>query len=147
VISATKPLFLAGGLIMAGLPAFAQEASDCLVTEAAQAALDRQLAIIESSAVDVEDIFSGPDSCINADIMNSFDLSNLIIDPMSWVSGSVTDALTDAISDAKTQVCEAIQDKIDDTVGSVSSAISDHSSTLSGELDGILQSGWDGMGI
>lgn len=138
-----KTWMFAGGIASIAGSAFAAE--DCLVTEAAQAALDRQMAIIESSAVDVEDIFSGPDSCINPDIMNSFDLSGLILDPLSWVSGSVTDAISGAITDAKQQVCQAIQDQIDDTVGNVNGAITDHSSSLSSELDGILQSGWDGM--
>lgn len=132
------------GLVFVATSAVAQ---DCIVEEAAQAALDRQVAIIESAAVDVEDIFSGPDSCINPNLLDSFDLSNLIIDPMSWISGSITDAIADAIADAKTQVCQAIQDQIDDTIGSVTGAIDDHSSTLTSELDGILQNGWDGISL
>ena len=42
-------------------PAFAQ---DCLVEEAAQAALERELALIEELAADPEESFSGPDSCL-----------------------------------------------------------------------------------
>lgn len=121
--------------------------AQCIVDDAAQAALDRQVEIIKSSAVDVEDIFTGPSSCINPDLLNSFDLSNLIIDPLSLVTGAVTDAINNAINDAKSQICQAIQGTIDDTVGSVNTAISDHSSTLTSELDGILQNGWEGLSL
>lgn len=123
--------------------AFAQ----CIVDDAAQAALDRQVEIIRSSAVDVEGIFSGPGSCINPDLLNSFDLSNLIFDPLSLVTGAVTDAINTAINDAKAQVCAAIDGKINDTIGFVNTAIGDHSSTLSSELDGILQNGWEGLSL
>lgn len=123
--------------------AFAQ----CIVDDAAQAALDRQVEIIRSSAVDVEGIFTGPGSCINPDLLNSFDLSNLIFDPLSLVTGAVTDAINTAINDAKAQVCAAIDGKINDTIGFVNTAIGDHSSTLSSELDGILQNGWEGLSL
>lgn len=121
--------------------------AQCIVDEAAQAALDRQVEVIRATAVDVEAIFSGPNSCINPDLLNSFDLSNLIIDPLSLVTGAVTDAINNAINDAKTQLCEAINTKINDTIGSVNGAITAHSSTLSGELDGILQNGWEGLSL
>jgi len=121
--------------------------AQCIVDDAAQAALDRQVEINKSSAVDVEDIFTGPSSCIDPNLLDSFDLSNLIIAPLSLVTGAVTDAINNAINDAKTQVCQAIQGTIDNTVGSVNTAISDHSSTLTSELDGILQNGWEGLSL
>lgn len=143
MFSVVKRAFWATLFIVAAHSAQAQ----CIVDDAAQAALDRQVEIIKSSAVDVEDIFTGPSSCINPDLLNSFDLSNLIIDPLSLVTGAVTDAINNAINDAKTQVCQAIQGTIDDTVGSVNTAISDHSSTLTSDLDGILQNGWEGLSL
>lgn len=121
--------------------------AQCIVDEAAQAALDRQVEIITASAVDVESIFTGPNSCINPDLLNSFDLSNLIIDPLSLVTGAVTDAINNAINDAKAQVCAAINDQINGAIGNVNGAITAHSSTLSTELDGILQNGWDGLSL
>lgn len=126
-----------------GLSASAQ----CIVDDAAQAALDRQVEIITASAVDVESIFTGPNSCINPDLLNSFDLSNLIIDPLGLITGAVTDAINNAINDAKAQVCAAINDQINGTIGEVNGAITASNSLLSTDLQGILQNGWDGLSL
>jgi hypothetical protein len=125
----------------------AAASAECIVDDAAQAALDRQVEIIKASVVDVEDIFTGPNSCISPDLLNSFDLSNLIIDPLSLVTGAVTDAINSAISDAKSQACAYINDQVNGTIGDVNSAISDANSQLSSELGSVLQNGWDGLSL
>lgn len=119
------------------------QAAGCIVEDAAQAALDRQLAIIEETAVDVEEIFTGPESCINGDLLSSFDLSNLIPDLSGLMTGSITDAISSQIANARTQVCAAINDSIADAIGGVQSAITDQSSQLSQELRTILDDGWN----
>ena len=78
------------GIVAAGSLSLAWPASaQCLVQDAAQAALERELELIEALAVDPADSFKGPDGCVNMDILTSFDLSTLIPD----LTGLLTDFL------------------------------------------------------
>lgn len=117
-------------------------AQECLVEEAAQAALDREIALIQELAANPEDSFTGPESCINSDIFNSFDLSIAIPDLAGLLSSFSTDLITNAIASAKAQACRAINDAVEDAVGEASEMVSNFNSTLSDELAGILDNGW-----
>lgn len=145
-----KRIVLVGALSLGLAPgfAFAQTAGGgCLVEEAAKAALERELALIEELAADPEDSFSGPQSCINSDIFSSLDLSMLIPDLAGMLSSFSTDAITGIIQDAQAQACRAINDAMSDAIGSATDRMSSFSSGLSSELQGILDNGWEGLDL
>ena len=119
----------------------------CLVEDAAKAALERELALIESMAIDPADSFSGPESCIDMDILSSFDLSSLIPDLSGMLSGFAFDGIDGIIAQAQQQACRAINDAISDSIGQATSAVSAFNSTLSGDLQNILSNGWSDIGI
>ena len=143
-----KRIVLVGALSLGLAPGFAfAQAAGCLVEEAAQAALERELALIEELAADPEDSFSGPQSCINGDIFSSLDLSMLIPDLAGMLSSFSTDAITGIIQDAQAQACRAINDAMEDAIGGASDRMTSFSSGLSGELQGILDNGWEGLDL
>ena len=129
-------------IVVSGTPSFAEE---CLVEEAAQAALERELELIRELAADPEDSFSGPDSCIAADIFNSFDLSTAIPDLAGFVATLPSQAIAAAINGAKEKACRAIEDTVSDSIGGAQDRLNIFDSTLSEELSGILDNGWDDL--
>ena len=120
----------------------AQE-SGCLVEQAAQAALQREIELIKATATDVESTFNGPNGCIDSAIFDDFDLSMAIPDLAGLLSSISTDFIQNAINSAKSKVCRQINDQITDVVGSARDATSTFNSGLSDELRGILDNGWD----
>lgn len=138
-----KRIFLVGTLALGLAPSVSYgQATGCLVEEAAQAALQRELALIEELAADPEDSFTGPNSCINGDIFSSLDLSMLIPDLAGMLSSFSTDAITGIIQNAQAQACRAINDAMEDAIGSATERMTSFSSGLSGEMQGILDNGW-----
>lgn len=121
--------------------------AQCLVQDAAQAALQRELEIIEAMAVDPAESFKGPDSCVNMDVLNSLDLSNLIPDLSGLLTSFSMDAINGIISDAQSQVCREIQTAIDGSVGDATSAVTNFNSGLTGELNAVLSNGWTDLGL
>lgn len=120
----------------------------CLVEDAAKAALERELALIEAMAIDPADSFSaGSNSCISTDILSSFDLSSLIPDLSGMLSGFAFDSIDGIIAQAQQQACRAIDDAISDSIGQATSAVTSFNSTLSGDLQNILSNGWSDIGI
>lgn len=117
--------------------------AQCLVEEAAEAAYNQQLEVIQATAVDVESIFSGPSSCISTELLTQFDLSSLIIDPLGLITGQVTNTITNAIQSAQQQICQAINEKISATVNNVHGTITTYRGTLNNDLQNVLQTGWD----
>lgn len=142
----TNRIVLAGVVALGLTPAIVSaQAAGCLVEEAAQAALQRELALIEELAANPEDSFSGPNSCINADIFSSLDLSMLIPDLAGMLTSFSTDAITGIIQGAQTQACRAINDAMGDAIGGASGRMTSFQSGLSGELQGILDNGWGNL--
>lgn len=121
--------------------------AQCLVQDAANAALQRELELIEALAVDPTDSFRGPDSCVNMDILNSLDLSTLIPDLSGLLTSFSMDAINGMIADAQAQVCRQIQDAIDGAVGDATSAVTSFNSGLSDELNNVLSNGWGDLGL
>jgi hypothetical protein len=135
---------IAAGLFLAvsfALPGVAQES--CLVEEAAQAALQREIELIKATATDVESTFNGPNGCINTDIFNDFDLSVAIPDLAGMLSSATTNLITDAINNARSQVCQAINDQVEGVVGNARGTVSDFNS---GSLTNCAES-WTTVGI
>ena len=121
--------------------------AQCLVRDAANAALRRELELIEALAVDPADSFRGPDSCVNMDILNSLDLSTLIPDLSGLLASFSMDAINGIIADAQAQVCRQIQDAIDSSVDDATSAVTSFNSGLSDQLNNILSNGWGDLGL
>lgn len=122
-------------------------AAQCLVQDAAQAALERELALIEALAVDPADSFRGPDSCVNMDMLSSLDLSTLIPDLSGLLTSFSFDAINGLISDAQTQVCRQINDAISGSIDDATAAVTQFNSGLTSELSGVLTNGWGDLGL
>ncbi len=101
---------LAGGLALAGAaPAQAQSTgNNCLVRQAADAAVQRQIALIDAAKVNPSAFFNGPNSCIAGDLLKRFDLSNLIPDLSGFLTGAATSLVQSVIDQAKRQVCQIL---------------------------------------
>ena len=136
------------GIVAAGSLSLAwPAAAQCLVQDAAQAALERELELIEALAVDPADSFKGPDGCVNMDILTSFDLSTLIPDLTGLLTDFSFDAINGIIADAQTKVCREIRSAIDGSIGEATSAVTSFNSGLSDELNAALTSGWSDLGL
>lgn len=145
----TMAVALLASALCAG-PILAQTApvrggSNCMVEQAAQAALDREIKLIGSLATDVEKVFNGPEGCIDGSIFQEFDLSNLIPDLSGMLTSAATDMVTNAIASAKQKVCKNISAKITDAVGTAQGTVSQFSSGLTDDLKGVLDNGWEGL--
>lgn len=125
--------------------ALGQAADNCLVEQAAQAALEREILLIESLATDVEQTFNGPQGCIDPSIFQEFDLSTAIPDLAGLMSSISTNLLSDAIAAARDKVCQQIDQKIADSVGTARGTANQFSSGLTDELRGALDNGWQGL--
>lgn len=136
-----------GAALIAGVFFAGPLAAQCLVQDAAQAALQRELQLIEAMAVDPAASFRGPDSCVNMDVLTSLDLSNLIPDLSGLLADFSMDAINGAISGAQSQVCRQIQDAIGSSVGDATSAVTQFNSGLTGELNSVLSNGWTDLGL
>lgn len=122
-------------------------ADTCMVEQAAQAALDREIKLIEALATDVESVFNGPQGCIDGSIFQEFDLSGLIPDLTGMLTSVATDMVSGAIASARDKVCQTINTKITDAVGSAQGTINQFSSGLTDELRGVLDNGWNGLSL
>lgn len=120
-------------------PSIAKSGSGgCGVEQAAQAALQRRLAVIDAAKVNPSDFFTGSNSCISADLLKSFDLSTLIPDLAGFLSGGVQQLAQQAINAAKQQACQVLNDQISGVIGKINGATSSFNGGLSGDLAGIL---------
>ena len=131
---------LAVGVLAAGMalapPAAA--AGDCVVQQSAQAALQRQLAIIDASKTNVSSFFNGPNSCISSGLLTSFDLSQLIPDLAGLLQNGLTNLYRTVLDQAKQQVCRVVNGQIQDVVGRINSVRGQYQSTLGGNLAGLM---------
>ncbi len=116
----------------------AEAASQCIVQDAADAAVQRQIALIDAAKVDPASFFAGPNSCINADLLQQFDLSNLIPDLAGWLTSAVTDAISNAITAAQQQVCNVMNEQLQNAVSAINSQMSAFQGTLTSPLNAAL---------
>lgn len=115
----------------------AQAQDQCGVVEAADTALQQQIALIDAAKVNVPEFFNGANSCINNNLLQSFDLSNMIPDLAGLMSGS-GGIVQNLMNAAKQQVCNILNDQLQKTIGKLSGALGNFNSTLGGEMAGIL---------
>ena len=127
---------MVGGLALAGpAPAQAQSTgNNCLVRQAADAAVQRQIALIDAAKVNPSSFFNGDKSCIAGDLLKRFDLSNLIPD----IQGSITNAAIGAVSRimdaAKRQVCQILDSQLQNTISSINQQMGNFQSSITGDL-------------
>ncbi|UHC20355.1 hypothetical protein LRS73_34500 (plasmid) [Methylobacterium currus] len=127
---------LLGGLALAGAaPAAAQSTgNNCLVRQAADAAVQRQIALIDAAKVNPSSFFNGPNSCIAGDLLKRFDLSNLIPDLSGFLTSAATSLISSVIDAAKRQVCQILDDQLRDTIRSINQQMTSFQSSITGDL-------------
>lgn len=125
---------LATGMALASPAAAAP--GDCIVQQSAQAALQRQLAIIDASKTNVSSFFNGPNSCVSSGLLSSFDLSQLIPDLAGLLQNGLTNLYRTVLDQAKQQVCRVVNGQIQDVVGRINSVR--YQSTVGGNLAGLM---------
>ena len=125
---------LVAGFAVGALPAEAQTGSNCLVRQAADAAVQRQIALIDAAKVNPSAFFNGPNSCIAGDLLKRFDLSNLIPDLSGFLTGAAQNLISSVIDQAKRQVCQILDNQLRDTIGSINQQMGGYQNSLSGDL-------------
>ncbi|MCF4130142.1 hypothetical protein [Methylobacterium sp. SyP6R] len=125
-----------GGLALAGpAPAQAQSiGNNCLVRQAADAAVQRQIALIDAAKVNPSSFFNGPNSCIAGDLLKRFDLSNLIPDLSGFLTSTATSLVQSVIDQAKRQVCQILDSQLQDTIRSINQQMGSFQSSVTGDL-------------
>ena len=133
---ATRLAILAGGLAFVGAPAAQAQSTgtNCLVRQAADAAVQRQIALIDAAKVNPSSFFNGPNSCIAGDLLRRFDLSNLIPDLSGFLTGAAQNLISSVIDQAKRQVCQILDNQLRDTIGSINQQMGGYQNSLSGDL-------------
>jgi hypothetical protein len=127
---------VAGGLALAApAPAHAQSTgNNCLVRQAADAAVQRQIALIDAAKVNPSSFFNGDKSCIAGDLLKRFDLSNLIPDLQGFLTSAATNLVQSVIDQAKRQVCQILDNQLQDTIGSINRQMNSFQSSITGDL-------------
>jgi hypothetical protein len=125
-----------GSLALAGsVPARAQSTgNNCLVRQAADAAVQRQIALIDAAKVNPSSFFNGPNSCIAGDLLKRFDLSSLIPDLSGFLTSGVTNLVQSVIDQAKRQVCQILDSQLQDTIRSINQQMGSFQSSITGDL-------------
>lgn len=116
----------------APLASNASSATDCDIKRAADFAIQSNLQMINSTTVNPGKFFTpgGPGSCISGVMLQNFDLSNLIPDFMSIISGALESAINNAINGAMRSVCNAANNAVQNTVGQINSAVTQANNLL-----------------
>ena len=122
-----------GGLSLASPSAQAQT-QNCLVRQAADAAIQRQIALIDAAKVNPSSFFNGANSCIAADLLKRFDLSNLIPDASGFLTSGVQSLISSVMDAAKRQVCQILDNQLRSTISSINSSMGGFQNSLSGDL-------------
>jgi hypothetical protein len=97
--------------------------AQCPVSKAADAALQREVAMLDSLKVNPADFFSGAKSCIDSSLLRTFDISGIIPDPLGLVqqlAQSIGDNVLDA---AKQKACDVLNDQLGNAVGGMRSVM------------------------
>ena len=89
--------------VFAASPASAQGASGCGITQAADAAVQRQIALLDAAKVDSSEFFNGANSCLGANLLDSLDLSNLIPTSFDFLGGAADQLINGLMQKAQQQ--------------------------------------------
>lgn len=133
-----KSVFIAAAFVVAAGTASAQ---DCIIQDAAQAALDRQVKAIESAQTDVSSFFQGPNSCISGDLLNMIDFSFAIPDLAGLLANLGTGAIDNLLQAGIQKACDVVNEQIEDVVGDINGSMEEWQSGLSTEVAQIISDG------
>lgn len=123
------------------VPAAAQSGGGCVVEQAAQAALDRQIKSIEAAQTDVSSFFKGENSCINGDLLNMIDFSHAIPDLSGLVASLGQDAVNQLLNQAVQKACDIANEQIEDVTGNLNTSLASWDSGLSDQIRDIISDG------
>lgn len=102
--------------------------------QAADAAIQRQIVLIDAAKVNPSSFFNGANSCIAADLLKRFDLSNLIPDASGFLTSGVQSLISSVMDAAKRQVCQILDNQLRSTISSINSSMGGFQNSLSGDL-------------
>lgn len=119
--------------------------ASCGVQEAADAALQQQIALIDAAKVNVPDFFTGAGSCINTNLLKSFNLSNMIPDLGGFFQGNIQGMTQNLLNQAKQQVCKLLDQQLQKTLGNMQQAVGKVNSSVGPELAGLLGGSTSGL--
>lgn len=117
------------------------QTTDCLVKQAADAALQKQIATLDAAKVNPHDFFSGPNSCISDSLLSRIDLSNLIPDLASLITGAIDSMISNIINAAQQKICSLLNSQLQNITQLINQRLYSFQSQLGGQLSGILSQG------
>lgn len=118
-------------------PASAQ-ASGCGITQAADAAVQRQIALLDAAKVDSSEFFNGANSCLGANLLDSLDLSNLIPTSFDFLGGAADQLINGLMQKAQQQVCQVLNDQLQKVVGKINTNMFEFDSLMGGQMNDLL---------
>lgn len=124
--------------VFAASPASAQGASGCGITQAADAAVQRQIALLDAAKVDSSEFFNGANSCLGANLLDSLDLSNLIPTSFDFLGGAADQLINGLMQKAQQQVCQVLNDQLQKVVGKINNNMFQFDSVMGGQLNELL---------
>jgi hypothetical protein len=120
-------------------PASAQ-ASGCAIQQAADLAVQKQLALLDAAKVDSSQFFNGVNSCLGSNLLTNLDLSNLI--PTSFdFSAAASGLINNVIQQAQQQVCQILNEQLQKIVGKINGQMFDFQSLAGQQMGDLLGSG------
>lgn len=138
VFRSPLPSALALSLALTAYPMGASASSTCSVKAAADAAVQRQITLIDAAKVNPSDFFDGANSCIATNLLQQFDLSNLIPDLSGFLTSAAQNLITQALNTAKQQVCSILNSQLQNVINQINSKLYAFRSTLSADLSKLL---------
>lgn len=123
------------------IPAAAQSGGGCVVEQAAQAALDRQISSIEAAQTDVSSFFSGQSSCINGNLLNMIDFSGFMADPTNLMQSVGQNQVNQLLNQAVQKACDVANEQIQDVTGNLNTSLASWDSGLDDQIRNIISDG------
>lgn len=137
----TKAIFAGlavSAAIIAASPASAQNAGGCGITQAADAAVQKQIALLDAAKVDSSEFFNGANSCLGSNLLDSLDLSNLIPTSFDFLGGAADKLINDLIQKAQQQVCQVLNDQLQKVVGKINNNMFQFESVMGEKMQELL---------
>ena len=133
-----KRIILAIWMLITAAACSAASAQDCLVKQAADAAVQRQIAMLDAAKVNPSEFFSGANSCISPMLLQKIDLSKFIPSVQDFLSSGAQSMINNLIQQAQAQVCQILNQQLSNLVSRINSAGSSFQSQLGSQLAGLL---------
>lgn len=138
-IQATIAGFVIAGAAFVSAPApAAANTSGCGITQAADAAVQRQIALLDAAKVDSSEFFNGANSCLGSNLLDSLDLSNLIPTSFDFLGGAADQLINGLIQKAQQQVCQVLNDQLQKVVGKINQNMFQFESAMGGQMNELL---------